>query len=97
MDKDKFERLRGEPLTVGKDYCYWNRSAYEIKASPKRCKLLSFDGKNARVFRYDLLLNTVQVIEISRIRLISVCTRSQEFWACCASMEINDNNIRKLA
>lgn len=70
MDCKGFEEKWKEPLTIGKDYGYWNKAYYEEVASLKIAELLSFDGKFARVRRYDLDTRRDQTVEIRRLQPI---------------------------
>ena len=59
--------MKYEDLVKGKDYYYWSKSIHESKPSKKLCKLEWFNRKFARVSRYDLDLNSIQTINISRL------------------------------
>ena len=59
-------------LKIGKEYQYWSKSIYENKASLKRCKLIyiSSNKRFARVRRYDLEVNQIQIVETKRLQEI---------------------------
>lgn len=57
-------------LIIGKDYSYWSKSIYEDKPSKKFCRLVSVSkaGTEARVFRYDLDVHSIQTVEVKRLK-----------------------------
>lgn len=64
--------MKAENLEKDKDYLYWNKSVYEEKPSLKKCTLIRVlaNAKFCLVYRYDLTINKVQTVEVSRLKEI---------------------------
>lgn len=60
--------MNHDNLIKGRMYVYWSKSIYENRPSRKFCRLISFNETFARVRRLDLTINSIQSVEIKRLK-----------------------------